>query len=47
MENTELEESSMNGVSNRKESFLDELIRNYANFIMVLADILYFTIAWI
>lgn len=47
MENTELEESSMNGVSNRKKSFLDELIRNYANFIMVLADILYFTIAGI
>lgn len=47
MENTELEESSMNGVSNRKKSFLDELIRNYANFIMVLAGILYFTIAGI
>ena len=37
----------MNGVSNRKKSFLDELIRNYANFIMVLAVILYFTIAGI
>ena len=47
LENTELEESSMNGVSNRKKSFLDELIRNYANFIMVLAGILYFTIAGI
>lgn len=47
LENTELEESSMNGVSNRKKSFLDELIRNYADFIMVLAGILYFTIAGI
>lgn len=37
----------MNGARSRKKSFFNEFIRNNANFIMVLAVIMYFTIAGI